>query len=87
MAAAVNAVLTSAPVHLSLLSIKPRCAECDRPIDPRLAAINDGVIGWPMADGSQHLVALCPRCIASLDSATHSETVRRLTRIRARAFS
>jgi hypothetical protein len=86
-AAACGREIAPAFARLDPLTIKPFCAECDRPIDPRLAAINDGVIGWTMADGSQHLVGLCQRCIASLDAASHAATIQRLQAIRAKAFS
>jgi hypothetical protein len=87
IAEAVKAVLTPTQIRIDPRCICPFCAECDAAVDPRLAAINDGVLGWRMADGSHYFVGLCQRCIASLDAASHSETVRRLRAIRSRAFS
>jgi hypothetical protein len=65
-------------------SIRPFCAGCERPIDPR--TITDS-IAWKMPDGTMQHVGLCRRCLRSLDHADHAETVRRLQAMRARAFS
>jgi hypothetical protein len=87
VAAAVNAVLTSTPIRLHPQSIKPRCCECDTPINPDAALMNDRVLVWTMPDGSNHSAGLCRRCIKSLDRADHAETIKRLQTIRAKAFS
>lgn len=65
-------------VHFDRREILPFCAECDVLVD----LDETHFIGLKMPEGDQLLVALCDRCLSSLDAATHEDTLRRLNAIR-----
>jgi len=85
-AAAVNTTVTPTFVRIDPRRIPHVCTECRASVDPQTAMRLDAIYGFCTADGTEHLAALCPACITSLDAASHQETLRRLSVIRARAL-